>query len=106
MPLDLADEISTVVVEAYSYLAIYQQKFIAPGVEVMCQALTTNPETAKEVQDVKITYSARAIRFVKDINVRVWASYLGQTHTDHALVVFRLYTAATRLTRLANACSS
>ena len=59
----------TVAVEAKSYLAIYQQKFNAPGVEVMCKALTTNPDTAKEVTAVTIIYTAQAVQFIKDITV-------------------------------------
>lgn len=59
----------TVVVAGGGYLAIWQQKFTSDGVNVMCQAVTTNPQTAKEVQQLEIVYTTRAVQFIKDIQV-------------------------------------
>lgn len=54
-----------------SYLAVWQQKFSSIGINVMCQAITTNPDTAKQVQNVDIVYVTRAVQFIKDIQVRL-----------------------------------
>ena len=57
-------------IDAKSYLAIYQQKFTAPGIDIMCQAITTNPETAKQTQQVNIVYTTQVVKYISDINVR------------------------------------
>lgn len=49
-----------------SKLALYQQKFTAPGISVMGSALNTNPPPT---QTVVIEYLVQPIRFIKTVNV-------------------------------------
>ncbi|KAI0696248.1 hypothetical protein BC835DRAFT_1543701 [Cytidiella melzeri] len=55
-----------ITVGPYSKLALYQQRFQSPGINVLGSAVSTNPPPT---QTVTIQYTVRPIRFVKDIEV-------------------------------------